>query len=87
MGTEPDVRAAEVQIEDVRAVGIADLRELASHTVVRESDGTTHQLEFTVGGTAEVRYSDAGALEQVTARGCGMTWTPDGTLLLRSWSG
>lgn len=87
MTMDADVRAPEVEIENVRAVGVADLRQLASHTVVREPAGTTHQLEFAVGGTAEVRYSDAGTLLQVTSEGCGMTWTPDGTLLLRSWSG
>ncbi|WP_427914958.1 hypothetical protein ACPWT1_08615 [Ramlibacter sp. MMS24-I3-19] len=87
MTTETDLRAHEVEIENVRAVGIADLRELASHTVLREPAGTTHQLEFAAGGTAVVRYSDAGTLLQVTAEGCGMTWTPDGVLLLRTWTG
>lgn len=87
MTMETDLRAREVEIENVRAVGIADVRELASHTVLREPAGTTHQLEFTSGGTAEVRYSEAGTLLQVTTKGCGMSWTPEGVLLLRSWSG
>ena len=87
MHMDVDLRAPEVEIENVRAVGVADLRELASHTVVREPGRTTHQLEFAAGGMAEVRYGDAGALLQVTAEGCGMTWSQDGTLLLRSWSG
>ena len=83
---DPDIRAPEVEIENVRAVGVADICELASHTVVREPGCTSHQLEFAGGGTAEVRYTDGGVLLNVTAEGCGMTWTQDGTLLLRSWS-
>lgn len=84
METQADLRAPEVEIEKVRAVGVADLRELASHTVVQEAAGTTHQLEFTGGGTAQVAYDESGTLRHVTAESCGMTLTPDGTLLLRS---
>ncbi|TFZ05667.1 hypothetical protein EZ313_03105 [Ramlibacter henchirensis] len=87
MHMDAGLGAREVEIENVRAVGVADLRELASHTVVREPGCTTHQLEFVAGGMAEVRYGDAGALLHLTAEGCGMTWAQDGTLLLRSWSG
>jgi hypothetical protein len=86
MNEESDVRAREVEIENVRAVGVADLREVASHTVVQEPEGTTHQLEFTAGGIAAIRYADTGALVSVSAEGCGVTWTPDGILLLRSCS-
>lgn len=86
MNMESDVRAREVEFDNVRAVGVADLRELASHTVVREREGTTHLLEFTAGANAEVKYTDAGALLKVTAESCAVTWTPDGRLLLRSWS-
>jgi hypothetical protein len=86
MMTEAELQATEVQIENVRAVGMADLREVAAHTVLQDQAGTTHQLEFTRGSTAEVRYNDRGTLLQVTANGCGMTLTPDGTLLLKSWS-
>jgi hypothetical protein len=87
MTMEADLRALEVDLENVRAVGLADLRELASHAVIRDRGGTTHQLEFAAGAVAEVKYGDAGTLQQITAEGCGMTWTADGTLLLRSWSG
>jgi len=85
--TPSELRAPEVQIEKVRAVGVADLRELASHTVVQEAAGTTHQMEFTRGGMAKIRYDDAGTLLDVTAESCGMTLTPDGTLLLKSLDG
>ena len=84
MHMDADLRAPEVEIENVRSIGVADLRELASHTVVREPGRTTHQLEFVAGGMAEVRYGDSGALLHVTAEGCGITWAQDGTLLLRS---
>ena len=87
LDTQQDLRAPEVEIEKLRAVGVADLRELASHTVVQEAGGTTHQLEFTGGGTAEVRYDEAGTLRDLTAENCGMTLTPDGTLLLKSFPG
>ena len=86
MQTQADLRAHEVEIEKVRAVGIGNLRELASHTVVQEAGRTTHQLEFTGGETAQVSYDEAGILGDVTAEGCGITLTPDGTLLLKSSS-
>ncbi len=84
MTNEMDVRAQEVEIDNVRAVGIADLREVASHTVLRSREGTTHDLEFLGGSRAEVRYTENGKLRQITAEGCGMTWTADGALLLRT---
>jgi hypothetical protein len=84
MTNEVDVRAHEVEIENVRAVGIADLRVVASHTVVRSREGTTYDLEFRGGSRAEVRYGEDGKLRQVTAEGCGVTWTADGALLLRT---
>jgi hypothetical protein len=83
METDTELRASEVEIGKVRSVGVADLRELASHTVVQEHAGTTHQLEFTAGATASVSYNDAGVLENLTAEDCGVTLTPDGTLLLK----
>lgn len=81
---QADLRTPEVEIEKVRAVGVADLRELASHTVVRDARGTTHELEFTGGDTAQVRYDESGTLLDVTTEGCGMTLTADGRLLLQS---
>jgi hypothetical protein len=84
MNVETDVRTHEVEIENVRAVGLGDLRELAAHTVVREPAGTTHQLEFAAGGIAEVSYDDLGRLVRLTAEGCGMALTAEGTLLIRS---
>ena len=87
MTNEMDVRAQEVEIDNVRAVGIADLREVASHTVLRSREGTTHDLEFLGGSRAEVRYTENGKLRQVTAEGCSMTWTADGALLLRTTGG
>ena len=84
MTNEIDVRAQEVEIEKVRAVGIADLSEVASHTVLRSREGTTHDLEFVGGSRAEVRYNESGKLRQMMAEGCGMTWTADGALLLRT---
>jgi hypothetical protein len=82
---DAELRAPEVEIEKVRAVGVADLRELASHTVVREAAGTTHQMEFTAGGTARVYYDEAGTLLNVNAESCSVVLTPDGTLLLKSY--
>lgn len=87
MAVEGDVRAQEVEIANVRLVGVADLREVASHTVLQSREGTTHQLEFAGGSVAEVRYGDNGTLRQLTAEGCSMTWAPDGTLLLRACTG
>lgn len=84
MNVETDVRTHEVEIENVRAVGVADLRQLAAHTVVREPGGTTHQLEFATGGIAEVRYNDLGRLVHLTAEGCSMALTAEGMLLIRS---
>lgn len=83
MNVETDIRAHEVEIENVRAVGLADLRELVAHTLVQEPTGTTHQLEFAAGGIAEVRYDDAGRLVRLTAEGCAMALTVEGMLLLR----
>jgi len=83
--TEAELQATEVEIENVRAVGMADLKEVAAHTVLQDQAGTTHQLEFAAGSTAEVRYDDRGKLLNVTATGCGFTLTPDRTLLLKSW--
>ena len=83
MNVETDLRTHEVEIENVRAVGLADLRQLAAHTAAQEPGGTTHQLVFADGGTAEVRYNNRGRLVQLTAEGCSMALTAEGMLLIK----
>ncbi len=75
-----------LNISTLRAIGIENLPDLASHAIIREPGGTTHQLEFMDGGTAIVSYGDDGKLRDFSAEGCGMTLSADGTLVLKRYN-
>jgi len=75
-----------LNISTLRAIGIENLPDLASYTIVREPGGTVHQLEFVDGGTATISYGDDGKLRDLSAEGCGMALSADGALVLKRYN-
>ncbi|HYF19636.1 MAG TPA: hypothetical protein VEA40_17350 [Ramlibacter sp.] len=77
---------ATLSITHLRAIGIENLPDLASHTIVRDTGGTTHQLEFVDGGTATLSYDENGKLRDFAADGCGMSLSADGVVVLKRYN-
>lgn len=75
-----------LSISHLRAIGVENLPDLASHAIVRDTSGTTHQLEFLDGGTATLSYDERGKLREFSADGCGMSLSADGVLVLKRFN-
>jgi hypothetical protein len=73
-------------ISSLHAIGVENLPDVASHTIVREADGTTHQLEFVDGGAATVSFDGRGKLREFRADGCGMSLQPGGVIVLKRFN-
>ena len=71
-----DVRAREVGIEHVRAVGVADLREPDLPTVVGDPEGTTHQREFSAAQSPPFTTETAASHRTWPPKAAGVTTCP-----------
>ncbi|HYF19146.1 MAG TPA: hypothetical protein VEA40_14855 [Ramlibacter sp.] len=77
---------ATLSISHLHAIGIENLPDLAAHAIVRDAQGTTHQLEFVDGGTATLSYDERGKLREFSADRCGMSLSADGVLVLKRYN-
>ena len=71
-------------ISTIKSVGIENIFDVKSHTIMRESDLTLHQVEFHDGGRVRLAYTTQGKITEFTCTKIGQTITKDGAIVIRS---
>ncbi len=71
-----------LNVEQISSIGIANLSDVASHTINHILGSTSHVVRFHDGGSAEFAYSHGGELLQFSGRNIAFKITQDAQLML-----
>ena len=71
-------------ISTINSVGIENIFDVKSHTIMRESNLTVHKIEFHDGGRVKLAYTTEGEITEFSCTNIGQTITKDGAIVIRS---
>lgn len=71
-------------IETITRVGIENIFDVKTHTIMREGELTVHKMEFHDGGRVKLAYTTQGEMKEFTCTNTGQTITKEGAITIRS---
>lgn len=71
-------------LSDIKSVGIENITDLESYTIMREGELNVHHGTYRDGGHFKLAYTSDGTLKEFTGRQIGNTITRDNEMMLRS---
>ena len=74
----------EGNIKTITRVGIENIFDVKTHTIMREGDLTVHNMEFHDGGRVKLAYTKQGEMKEFICTNIGQTITKEGAITIRS---
>lgn len=71
-------------IKTITRVGIENVFDVRTHTIMREGELTVHKMEFHDGGRVKLAYTTQGEIKEFTCTNIGQTITKEGAIIIRS---
>lgn len=71
-------------IKTISRVGIENIFDVRTHTIMREGELTVHTMEFHDGGRVKLSYTTQGEIKEFICTHIGQTITKEGAITIRS---
>ncbi len=81
MDREGNIQAS---IKTTNSVGIENIFDVKSQTIMRESELTVHKIELHDGGLVKLSYTNQGKVTEFSCTNIGQTITKEGAIMIRS---
>jgi hypothetical protein len=75
----------QINLTNIKSVGIYNIIDLKTHRVFRDGDITMHQIEFHDGGTAKFGYTNTGKLVEFSTTRMTTTISKENEIMLKKY--